>query len=74
TLIDPIIGETEGVLSQSKFLVHYLKGKTIIDLFVRVDKTKTIQESETILHNLKGRLKGEQHVDDVNIYLDVNQD
>ncbi len=74
TLIEPVIAETEGVLNQSKFLVHYLKGKTNIDLFVRVDKTKTVQESETILHNLKKRLKGENRVDDVNIYLDVNQD
>lgn len=72
-LIAPIIDQAEGVLAHTRFQVHYLKGKIILDLFVRVDPKITIEESRPILSNLKRRLENEKHISEINVYLDINQ-
>lgn len=73
-IIAPIIDQAQGVQKHTRFQVHFLKGKILVDLFVRVDSKLTIEECRSILSNLKRRLEIEKHIDEINVYLDINQD
>ena len=71
-LTDPVIAETRGVVGRTLVRVHYLKGKNIVEIFLRMDKSKTIGESEEVVKDLKTRLKSIDSIDDVKVYLDVD--
>lgn len=71
---DAVIAETKGVVNSDKLLIHYLKGKNIIEVFVKVDKKKSVEEAEAILKELKSRLMKIESVDEVKTYLDLDGD
>ena len=69
---DKIIAETEGLTNSGKMSVHYLNGKNIIEVFVRADKNKTLDETQKIIKDLRSRLMKIEAVDGAQIYLDLN--
>lgn len=66
------IAETAGIVNSGKLHIHYLRGKNIIEVFVKVDKKKSLEEAEAILKNLKSRLQRIESVDEVKTYLDLD--
>jgi hypothetical protein len=52
--------------------MHHLKGKNIVDIYLRTDKTKTIAEIEITLGEVKAELLRSSHIDGVNLYLDID--
>lgn len=69
---DRIIAATEGLTNSGKMSVHYLNGKNIIEVFVRADKNKTLEETQKLLEDLKSRLMKIEAVDGAQVYLDLN--
>lgn len=71
-IIDPVFAEMNGAVEKTALRVHYFKGKTIVDLYVRVPKIKTIAETEAVFKELRTRLEGSPKIDEARIYLDLN--
>ena len=71
-LVDPILAAMNGAFEKTRVGVHHLKGKNIVDIYLRADKTKTLAETESRLKELKKRLLGSDHIDGVNLYVDVS--
>lgn len=72
-LIEPIINSFEGVSEHSRMRVNFLKGKCIIEVYVKVDSEKSLEETQKILDKLKTRLKTLQPVDEAKVFLDTNE-
>lgn len=71
---DSVIAATNGLVNSGKMRVHYLNGKNIIEVFVCMEKKRTVEEVQTILKDLKSRLLKIEAVDDAQVYLDVNHE
>lgn len=71
-IVDPVFAEMNGAVEKTALRVHYFKGKTIVDLYVRVPKIKTIAETEAVFKELRTRLEGSPKIDEARIYLDLN--
>lgn len=71
---DSVIAATNGLVNSGKMRVHYLNGKNLIEVFVCVEKKRTIEEVRTILTDLKSRLLKIEAVDDAHVYLDINHE
>lgn len=71
---DSVIAATNGLVNSGKMRVHYLNGKNIIEVFVCVEKKRTVEEVRTILKDLKSRLLKIEAVDDAHVYLDINHE
>jgi cation diffusion facilitator family transporter len=69
-IIDPILLSFDDALVKTRLQVHYVKGKTIVDLFLKRKDGKSI--SENLIQELSSRLEELSKVDRVRIYLDVN--
>ena len=70
SIIDPILLSIDEALVKTRLQVHYAKGQTIVDLFVKRKDGKPL--SENLLQELSSRLEGLAKVDRVRIYIDVN--
>lgn len=71
---DSVIAATNGLVNSGKMRVHYLNGKNLIEVFVCVEKKRTVEEVRTILTDLKSRLLKIEAVDDAHVYLDINHE
>jgi len=70
SIIDPILLSIDEALVKTRLQVHYAKGQTIVDLFVKRKDGKPL--SENLIQELSSRLEGLAKVDRVRIYIDVN--
>ena len=71
-LVDPILAKTNDLFEKTRIGMHHLKGKNIVDIYLRTDKTKTIAEIEITLGEVKAELLRSSHIDGVNLYLDID--
>jgi len=71
--IDPIIAQFNGRLEKTGMRVHHIKGKTIVELFFRAHPTESIAQIQPLIEDVKNRLKSTAEIDDVKIFLDINQ-
>ncbi len=70
--IDAGLEPENGWLEKTGMRVHHIKGKTIVDLYVRVDNLLDPQELKSRFDRIKERLKESDKIDTVKFYLDVN--
>jgi len=73
-IVDPMIADADITLKQTRMRVHYLKGTTLVEIYLQVDPTKSMSEIHPHFENLKERLKTAPEIDDVRIFVDVNAD
>ncbi len=73
-IVDPMIADADITLKQTRMRVHYLKGTTLVEIYLQVDPTKSMSEIHPHFENLKERLKSAPEIDDVRIFVDVNAD
>jgi cation diffusion facilitator family transporter len=70
-LLAPILASAEKVLRKSLLRVHHLKGGNIVEIYLHGDSTKTIEEIEILLKEVKSNLLKNEHIDGVKLYLEV---
>ena len=70
--IAPVVRATGAGLELSRLRVHHLKGKNIVDIFLRADGDLSVSEMENLLKGLRGRLTGMPGIDEARIYLDFD--
>lgn len=73
-IVDPMIADADISLKRTRMRVHYLKGTTLVEIYLQVDPDKSISEINPFLEDLKKRLKSTPEIDDVRIFVDVNAD
>lgn len=73
-IADPEIAAARIKLKRTRMRVHHLKGTNVMELYLRVDSKKTIDEINSSLEPIKRRLKSAPEIDDVRIFVDLNQD
>ncbi|MCH8311716.1 MAG: cation transporter [Nitrospinae bacterium] len=73
-IVDPMIADADITLKRTRMRVHYLKGTTLVEIYLQVDPDKSISEINPFLEDLKKRLKSTPEIDDVRIFVDVNAD
>lgn len=71
-IVDPIIKQADVTLKRTGMRVHHLKGTTLIEIHLQVDPSKSMNEINPVLKDLKARLKSSPEIDDVRIFLDIN--
>jgi len=71
--VDPVIADADIALKRTRMRVHHLKGTTLIEIFLQVDPDKSIKEMKPFLETLKNSLKSIPEIDDVRIFVDVNE-
>lgn len=71
-LAEPIVASTNGIRGKIQMRAHYLDDKNIVEIFVRVDENKTLEETKKILSDLKTRLEAVDKIDEARVYLDMD--
>ncbi len=69
---NPVIDSVEGIESPAQIRAHFHQGKTQLEVFVRLTGNPDSARERHILNELKSKLKNLEHVDDVRVFLDVN--
>ena len=72
-LVNPIISDMNCGLKKTQLRVHHLRGKNFIELYLRGDPSKSINENEAGFEELKKRLLENEYIDSVKLYLEVSQ-
>jgi len=73
-IVDPMIKDAGLAVKRTRMRVHHLQGTTLIEIYLQADPDKSIRELNPLLEDLKERLKSTPEIDDVRIFLDVNED
>ena len=71
-LADPVVGDTPGVAGRTRIRTHFHHGKTVMDVFVRLEKDLTAEQERETVRTLKERIRSLDHIDEVRVFLDVN--
>jgi len=69
-IIDPILLSIDETLVKTRLQVHYVKGKTIVDLFLKRKDGKFL--TDELIKEVSTRLEDLDKIDRVRIYIDVN--
>ena len=69
---DPVIAATKGVLEATNLRVHFINGRAVIEVFIRVDESLSMDKIKTIVRGLTTRLQDIENVDEARIFLNVN--
>ncbi len=72
-IVDPLLEPESDWLEKTGMRVHHIKGKTIVDLFLRVKNTASLEQAQSQLDDIKTSLIEAQEIDAVNVYLDMNE-
>jgi cation diffusion facilitator family transporter len=68
----PLISELKGNISQPEIRVHHIKGKNIVDVFLKIDSSQNMEDSRTLVANVKSKLETAPQIDKARVFLDLN--
>ena len=68
----PLISELKGNISQPEIRVHHIKGKNIVDVFLKIDSSRNMEDSRTLVANVKSKLETAPQIDKARVFLDLN--
>jgi len=71
-LSDPIILSTPGVLERTNLRAHFTNGESVLEVFVKIEKSLSQEKVKEVVEELRTRLQKIKHVDSARVYLDVN--
>jgi len=71
-LSDPIIASIPEIAARTNLRTHYYKGKTLLEVYVKLKGGLSPDQTLEVLSLLKAKLMGLREVDDVRVFIDVN--
>ncbi len=70
----PLISELDGSILQPEIRVHHIKGKNILEVFIKITPQQNLEESRTLVTNIKSKLETAPQIDQVRVFLDLNRE
>ena len=70
-IAQPLILELAGNISQPEIRVHHIKGKNLVDVFIKIDSNQTMEDSRALVINIKSKLETAPQIDQARIFLDL---
>ena len=70
-IIDPILQSIDEALVKTGLRVHYVKGKTIVELYLKRNDGKIIEDG--LVQEISTKLEALDEIDHMLIYIDVNK-
>ena len=70
----PLIAELDATILQPEIRVHHIKGKNIVDVFIKVDSNYDMEGSRTWVANIKAKLETASQIDQARVFLDLNRE
>ena len=71
-IVRPLISELDGSISQPEIRVHHIKGKNILEVFIKIDWKQNLEESRTLAANIKSKLETAPQIDQTRVFLDLS--
>ena len=71
-IAQPLILELAGNISQPEIRVHHIKGKNLVDVFIKIDSNQTMEDSRALVINIKSKLETAPQIDQARIFLDLH--
>jgi divalent metal cation (Fe/Co/Zn/Cd) transporter len=71
-IAQPLILELAGNISQPEIRVHHIKGKNLVDVFIKIDSNQTMEDSRALVANIKSKLEATPQIDQARIFLDLH--
>ena len=71
-IAQPLISELKGDILQPKIRVHHIKGKNILDVFLKIDSKQNMEDTRDLVTNVKSKLETAPQIDQARVFLDLN--
>ena len=71
-IAQPLILELAGNISQPEIRVHHIKGKNLVDVFIKIESNQTMEDSRTLVANIKSKLETTPQIDQARVFLDLH--
>ena len=68
----PLIAELAGNISQPQIRVHHIKGKNMVDVFIKIGSNQNMEDSRALVANIKSKLETTPQIDQARVFLDLN--
>ena len=63
--------ELDENISQPEIRVHHIKGKNIVDVFLKVGSSQNLENSRALVANVKTKLEKAPQIDQARVFLDL---
>ena len=73
-LADPVIAATPGILTRTRFRVHFHTGRIVLEVFLRPEPQLDLEQIRQVFAGLRARLLDLPHVNEVRLYVDLPLD
>ena len=67
----PLILELAGNISQPEIRVHHIKGKNMVDVFIKINSNQSMEDSRALVANVKSKLETAPQIDRARVFLDL---
>ena len=67
----PLILELAGNISQPEIRVHHIKGKNMVDVFIKINSNQSMEDSRALVANVKSKLETALQIDRARVFLDL---
>jgi cation diffusion facilitator family transporter len=71
-IAQPLISELKGNILQPEIRVHHIKGKNILDVFLKIDSKQNMGDTRDLVANVKSKLESALQIDQARVFLDLN--
>jgi cation diffusion facilitator family transporter len=71
-IAQPLISELKRGILQPKIRVHHIKGKNILDVFLKIDSKQNMEDTRDLVANVKSKLETAPQIDHARVFLDLN--
>ncbi len=69
---EPIIASLDGIKALTRLHTHHYNGEITLEVFVRLEDGMNTDQTRQVIHSLKSSLENLDHVDEVNVFIDMN--
>ena len=69
---DPIIASLAGIKTLTRLHTHHYNGQITLEVFVTLEDGIDLYQTHELVRTLKSRLGNLDHVDEVNVFIDLN--
>ena len=70
----PLISQLDGNILPPEIRVHHIKGKNILDVFIKVNSDPNMEDCRTLMANVKAKLETAPQIDQARVFLDLNRE
>ena len=71
-IAQPLISELKGGILQPEIRVHHIKGKNILDVFLKIDSKLNMEDTRDLVAIVKSKLETAPQIDQARVFLDLN--